>query len=88
MTIIFLRVLLIFAVLCSMSGFSAASDASQVSGYYRAKTPSANKGHGFTVEERDKYGMRGLFPGGTPFTLEHKVAVRYFACALPSRSSY
>ncbi len=59
-----------------MSTFSAASDAGQVSGYIRAKSPNTNKGHGFTTEERDKYGMRGLFPGGTPFTLEHKVAVR------------
>lgn len=43
------------------------------SGYYRSKLPSTNKAHGFTHEERLNTGMRGLYPGGVPFTLEQKV---------------
>ena len=59
-----------------MSTFGASSEVPTAAGYFRTKFPSTNKGHGFTTEERDKFGMRGLFPGGTPFTLEQKVAVR------------
>ena len=51
-----------------------ASDASiGLPGYFTAKLPSSNKAHAFSVVERAEKGMRGLYPGGTPFTLDQKV---------------
>jgi hypothetical protein len=44
-------------------------------GYYLAKTPSLNKGHSFTHEERDDYGLRGLYPAGVPISLDLKVEI-------------
>eukprot|EP00605_Chrysophyceae_sp_TOSAG23-4_P002586 GSChrysophyteH1.ASY1.ANO1.2856.1 assembled CDS len=43
------------------------------SGYFNTRLPSQNKAHGFTHDERAKKNMRGLFPGGNPFTLDQKV---------------
>jgi hypothetical protein len=44
-----------------------------VSGYYISKSPLKNKGISFTHSEREKLGLRGLFPAGEPITLERKV---------------
>ncbi len=44
-------------------------------GFFQAKLPSRNKAMGFTHDERAKNGMRGLYPGGIPFTLDQKVEV-------------
>ena len=52
------------------------------SGYYRSKLPSTNKAHGFTHDERLNAGMRGLYPGGVPLTLEQKVEVRSYTGSL------
>jgi malate dehydrogenase (oxaloacetate-decarboxylating)(NADP+) len=44
-------------------------------GYYLAKTPSLNKGTSFTHAEREKLGLRGLFPAGDPQPLDLKVDI-------------
>jgi malic enzyme len=44
-------------------------------GYYLAKTPTLNKGHSFTHEERMEYGLRGLYPAGPPISLDLKVDI-------------
>jgi malic enzyme len=49
-----------------MSGF-------QTEGYSIASAPWQNKGTSFSVEERQKHGLQGLFPGGSPQTLDQKV---------------
>ena len=47
--------------------------AESVSGYYLAKTPLQNKGISFSHEERQRLGLRGLFPAGEPISLEQKI---------------
>ena len=46
-----------------------------IGGYEIARTPHLNKGHSFSMEERDALGIRGLYPCGQPFTLDEKVNV-------------
>lgn len=46
-----------------------------ISGYYLTKTPLQNKAAGFTHEEREKLGLRGLFPAGEPQSLELKLEI-------------
>lgn len=45
------------------------------SGYNIARTPILNKGKSFTQSEMDKFGIRGLYPAGTPLSLELKIEV-------------
>ena len=52
---------------------AAAGD--EMSGYYLSKTPLKNKGTAFSHEERQTLGLRGLFPAGTPQTLELKLEI-------------
>ena len=47
--------------------------AESVSGFYLAKTPLQNKGISFSHEERQRLGLRGLFPAGEPISLEQKI---------------
>ncbi len=69
-----------------MANNSVSEAISMQEGYYRTKFPATNKGHSFSHEDRAKLGIRGLYPGGSPFTLEQKVEVskknRYFICSL------
>jgi hypothetical protein len=46
-----------------------------IAGYYIAKNPVLNKGKSFTSSELDKLGIRGLYPAGTPVSLDVKVEV-------------
>ncbi len=68
-------VFIVLSIFSIMSNFGASEAVTMQPGYYMAKVPATNKGHGFTHEERAKYGLRGLYPGGQPFTLEQKVEV-------------
>jgi len=74
-----IQFLIVFIFFCTFSTAMSQFPVSTVnSGYFHAKLPSQNKGMGFTHDERAKNGMRGLYPGGTPFTLDQKVEVRIF----------
>lgn len=44
-------------------------------GFYLVRTPSLNKGQSFSLEERQEYGIRGLFPAGDPISLDLKVKI-------------
>lgn len=44
-------------------------------GFVLAKNPWLNKAHSFTPEEKDKLGLRGLYPCGEPLSLDLKVEV-------------
>jgi len=71
-----------------MSNFGISEAISIQPGYYMAKLPATNKGHGFTHEERAQNGLRGLYPGGKPFTLEQKVEVRILLSYIKIHYSY
>lgn len=47
--------------------------ASSSSGYNIARTPIVNRGLSYTHEERNKLGIRGLYPAGAPLSLDAKV---------------
>lgn len=59
----------------SFSTVLMAATNENISGYYLTKTPLQNKAAGFTHEEREKLGLRGLFPAGEPQSLELKLEI-------------
>jgi len=61
------------AVLLASSGSTSDRSEDVGSGYQLAKTPLANKGTGFSAEERSRLHLRGLYPAGDPQTLDAKV---------------
>lgn len=63
-------------------GASSLSMSGKISGYYLAKTPSQNKGTGFSHAEREKSKLRGLFPAGDPQSLDLKVKIAMEQLAL------
>ena len=46
-----------------------------VSGYMTAKSPLLNKGHSFSLDEREKLGIKGLVPAGEPLSMEIKLEI-------------
>ena len=63
------------AQVASFSSALKAATNEDVSGYYLTKTPLLNKATAFTHEEREKLGLRGLFPAGEPQSLELKLEI-------------
>jgi len=47
----------------------------KLKGFVLTKNPWNNKGHSFSVEEKDKLGLRGLYPAGESQSLDLKVEV-------------
>lgn len=57
----------------AVSSAVISAEEESISGYYLSKSPLKNKGISFSHSEREKLGLRGLFPAGDPISLERKI---------------